>query len=292
MKKDIKAELVKLITDKIDTDKILPWDKGTLNNKFFPRNWKTEHNYRGVNALLLSCLGSGLQEYLTFKQVVEAGGKVKKGAKSFPIIFWSTYIPKGQEEDQQDEDEEIRPRGFWKKYNVFQVGEQTEGIEPKREMKTQDNERREDVDSFIAKFAAASGVKVKEISGQTTACYIPSLHEVHIAPVNEYKSTEAWIATLLHELVHSTGPKMGRKMGAKFGSEKYSKEEVIAEFGAALLCREFGITCQEDNTAAYLQNWSQKLKENPDWLINGANAAQKAVDYMLGTTTRETKEAA
>lgn len=74
---------------------------------------------------------------------------------------------------------------------------------------------------------------------------------------------------------------MGRELGDGFGSVKYSKEEVVAEFGAALLCRAFGITEQEDNTAAYLQSWSQKLKENPDWLINGANAAQKAVDYMF-----------
>ena len=60
----------------------------------------------------------------------------------------------------------------------------------------------------------------------------------------------------------------------------YSKEEIVAEFGAALLCRQFGITSEDDNTAAYLQGWSEAIKENPDWLINGANAAQKAVDYM------------
>ena len=64
MKKDIKEELVKLITEKIATDKRLPWDKGLLNGEFFPINFKTGKRYRGINLLLLMFLGGGTQEYI------------------------------------------------------------------------------------------------------------------------------------------------------------------------------------------------------------------------------------
>ena len=74
MKKDIKEELVKLITEKIATDKRLPWDKGLLNGEFFPINSKTGKRYRGINLLLLMFLGGGTQEYMTFNQAQEAGG--------------------------------------------------------------------------------------------------------------------------------------------------------------------------------------------------------------------------
>ncbi|WP_369414027.1 ArdC-like ssDNA-binding domain-containing protein [Gracilibacillus salinarum] len=39
-------------------------------------NWKTQKAYRGINTLLL---GGG--EYAIFKQIKEAGGKLKKGKK-------------------------------------------------------------------------------------------------------------------------------------------------------------------------------------------------------------------
>ncbi len=280
MKKDIKSELVELITKKIETDKVLPWSIGLLNKVYTPINGKTGRPYRGINYLLLNYFGSGSMEFMTFNQIKEAGGKVKKGSKSFPIIFWSVYN-KAEKRPAQAGDDEDDIYGFWKKYNVFEVGEQTEGIEPKREYNTKENEHNIDVESFVKTFAEKTGLTINIKNRNGVACYRPADHSVNIAPVEEYESTNAWAATLLHECVHSTARAMKRTLIGGFGSEKYSKEEVIAEFGAALLCREFGITTEDDNTAAYLQSWSKKLKENPDWLISGANQAQKAVDYML-----------
>ena len=280
MKKDIKEELVKLITEKIATDKRLPWDKGLLNGEFFPINSKTGKRYRGINLLLLMFLGGGTQEYMTFNQAQEAGGHVKKGAKALPIVYWNVWNKKEHRPAEPGDDEEDT-YGFLKKFSVFEVGGQVEGVKPRREFKTRENPHNIKVEDFIRAFAKATHLQVNQVSRHGIAFYRPGEHAVYTAPVEEYKTTESWAATILHECVHSTADAMGRELGAGFGSVKYSKEEVVAEFGAALLCREFGITEQEDNTAAYLQSWSQKLKENPDWLINGANAAQKAVDYMF-----------
>ena len=280
MKKDIKAELINLITEKIEATKCLPWDKGLLNGTFIPINNKTGKEYEGINKLVLMFLGSGTQEYRTFNQVKEDGGQVKKGAKSLPIVFWSFWNKKEHRPAQEGDDKED-VYGFLKKYSVFEVNSQVEGIKPRREYKTRPNAHNIKVEDFIRAFAEATGLKVNQEKFHGTAYYTPSEHAVYTAPVEEYKTTESWAATILHECVHSTAAAMSRELGAGFGTVKYSKEEVVAEFGAALLCREFGITTQEDNTAAYLQSWSRKLKENPDWLINGANAAQKAVNYMF-----------
>ena len=59
----------------------------------------------------------------------------------------------------------------------------------------------------------------------------------------QFDGAEAYYATLFHELVHSTGHesrvgRQGIEAFAGFGSESYSKEELVAEIGAAYLCAE------------------------------------------------------
>lgn len=295
MKKDMKTEIINMIVAKIESGERLPWSSGLLNRPFMPINSKTGRKYRGFNLMLLSYLGEGTLEFMTFNQVKEAGGKVKKGAESLPVIFWSEWN-KAEKRPAQDGDREEDVYGFWKKYNVFNVGEQTEGINPRREIKTNDDNRKDgQAEAFINAFATATGLTIREASsvkiGNGSAYYSPAEHLVQIAPVNEYASAEQWTATIFHELVHSTGKAMSREKNRDgFGSELYSKEEIVAEFGAALLCRRFGIRKEDDNTAAYIKGWSEAIRNNPDWLINGANAAQKAVDYMLKVAGMEEPE--
>jgi antirestriction protein ArdC len=69
----------------------------------------------------------------------------------------------------------------------------------------------------------------------------------------------------------------------KFGSSNYSKEELIAEMGAAFFCAHTGIDVQpvSENNAAYLQGWLTVLKADKKLIFKAAAAAQKAVDYIL-----------
>ena len=285
MKKDIKNELVKLITDKIEKDNLLPWQKGTLNSTWFPINGFTKKNYRGINLIVLSFLGGANQEFLTFKQVQEKGGKVKKGAKSLPVLYWQPWNFKEHRAPQEGDNKED-VAGFYKQYNVFDIS-QTEGIEPSRKLVKRENvEHNEEIENIIKEFAKNTKLNLKiETStkiGNNSAYYSPTFHEVYIAPCEEYTTTEQWLSTFFHELVHSTAKALKRKIdGHKFGSYEYSKEEIVAEFGATMLCRIFGVNAEVDNSAVYIKSWSKKLKENPDWLISGANEAQKAVDYIL-----------
>ena len=66
-----------------------------------------------------------------------------------------------------------------------------------------------------------------------------------------------------------------------FGSPAYSKEELVAEMGAAYLCGVCGIdNVTIDNSAAYIQNWMQVLRNDPTMLVRAAAQAQKAADYI------------
>ena len=75
---------------------------------------------------------------------------------------------------------------------------------------------------------------------------------------------------------------MGRKQAAKQGDEIYSQEEIVAEFGSMILCRTFGVKPVFENSAEYIRCWGTH-KANPNWLITGANQAEKAAKYFIDT---------
>ncbi|MEB2787228.1 zincin-like metallopeptidase domain-containing protein [Algoriphagus persicinus] len=62
-----------------------------------------------------------------------------------------------------------------------------------------------------------------------------------------------------------------------------NKEELIAEMGAGYLNNYTGILDQNllENSAAYIQNWLNELRNDKHLLIEAASKAQKAVDYIL-----------
>jgi antirestriction protein ArdC len=74
-----------------------------------------------------------------------------------------------------------------------------------------------------------------------------------------------------------------------FGSETYSREELVAEFGAAFLCAHAGIETTIDNSAAYIQGWLKPLKNDPKLAIIAAAQGQKAANYILSETDQQTK---
>ena len=91
-----------------------------------------------------------------------------------------------------------------------------------------------------------------------------------------------------HELIHSTGhrSRLRREQSdnpVRFGSESYSKEELIAELGASMLCGVSGIAPRTlDNSVSYLKSWISRLRGDSRLIISAASAAQKASDFILG----------
>ena len=64
----------------------------------------------------------------------------------------------------------------------------------------------------------------------------------------------------------------------------YSKEELIAEIGAATLVNAAGLETSSSfrNSAAYVQNWLKVLKDDKRFIVSAAGKAEKAVNLILG----------
>ena len=62
----------------------------------------------------------------------------------------------------------------------------------------------------------------------------------------------------------------------------------MAEMGSAMLCAVVGIEPKTlENSAAYLQCWIGRLRGDAKLIISAASQAQKAADYIRGTTKPE-----
>jgi antirestriction protein ArdC len=125
--------------------------------------------------------------------------------------------------------------------------------------------------------------------GGARAFYRPQLDSIHLPARNSFESAGEYYSTLFHELTHSTGhrTRLDRPTLTEvvpFGSETYSKEELVAEFGASFLCAHVGIENTINNSAAYINGWLKKLKSDPKLAIIAASQGQKAADYILNET--------
>ena len=100
----------------------------------------------------------------------------------------------------------------------------------------------------------------------------------------------------MDKLWHSTGHarrlnRHSKFPNHKFGSADYSQEELVAEMGAAYLCGVCGIENETiDNSAAYIDSWLQKLKNDKKFVLQAASYAQLATDCILGINPHETSE--
>jgi len=123
------------------------------------------------------------------------------------------------------------------------------------------------------------------------AFYSTITDRITLPPRELFISAEEEIATRLHEYSHATGSgnRLNRKSiteAAPFGSPTYSFEELVAEFAAAYLCAEAGISpAVLENQAAYIQGWLAKLRSEKRMVVIAAAQAQKAADYILNVAT-------
>ncbi|MDP4084700.1 MAG: zincin-like metallopeptidase domain-containing protein [Bacillota bacterium] len=277
-----KLNVYEIVTQKIieQLEKgVIPWRKPWVNANAV--NWVTQKPYRGINTMLLSP-----GEYATFKQISEAGGKVKKGAKSEIVVFWKWL----EKENEEGKTEKIPLLRF---YRVFEINTQVEGLNSKREVVTFEHNPVEKGENIHKGYINSPSYSFH--SGK--AYYLPGRDHINVPPLKDYKNPHEYYSTLFHEMVHSTGnqsrlARSGILEKASFGDEIYSREELIAEMGAAMLCGVAGIDNSTiENSASYINSWLRALKDDKRLVIQAASQAQKAADYILGTQYQEGENA-
>ncbi|MCR5691510.1 MAG: ssDNA-binding domain-containing protein [Eubacterium sp.] len=277
-------------------EKELPWTKGwsVVRNQ----NAINGHEYRGVNAFWLAYISQikGYKDprWCTYKQAAAKGWQVKRGEKGTHIEFWSMYDKETKrklttrevsELREQISDEEFseRIKPISNVYSVFNA-EQIEGI-PELQIATQEYDKdicieiRDDV---------IKGLEVGFIESGDQAFYSPREDSITMPPMDAFWDEYSYLATFLHEAGHSTGSKsrMNRDLSGSFGTESYAKEELRAEIASAFTTQAIGLdgTMSKehiDNHKAYIQNWVQILKDDPNELFRAINEAAKISDFVI-----------
>ena len=262
---------------------VIPWKKPWKSD--WPMNYKYKTRYRGINVPILASTEFNSPYWLTFKNVGEFGGRVKKGEKGTVIVFWKMLEAK--DEDTNDEtDKKLVP--YLRYHRVWNL-DQTEGIDYENPKPRTNGEVGliDEAEKIIADMPNSPKI---QFAGQG-AFYSPSEDLVNIPLREKFMTAAGYYGTVFHELGHSTGhvSRLNRSGFGKFGSEKYSKEELVAEMTASFLLGYLGFKDdpQIENAAAYIGSWLKKLKGDPRFVVQAAAQAQKAADYILNINEKE-----
>lgn len=277
-----------IVTDRIIEELkkgYIPWQKPWMSMRLQSGAYNriTKRPYSILNQLLLQHEG----EYATIRQWNQLGGKIKKGSKAEIVVFWK--LQEFQEEKENGEVEEKKVP-LLRYYRVFHISA-VDGVTPLSRPEPEEVLGIEAGDKVIREYADREHVLIRE-EYTDEAYYSPSRDQIVIPGKQQYKDIHEFYSTAFHEMVHSTGHKtrLDRDMSQNiFGSEGYSKEELIAEIGSAMLMCTVGIDTKQSfrNSAAYIQGWLRQIQQDERLVVSAAGKAEKAVKYILNISSEE-----
>lgn len=271
---DLYQEVTNRIMEQLENGLIL-WEKPWISAGNAVSH-ATGKPYSLLNQLLLGRPG----EYVTFNQCQQEGGRVRKGEKASMVVFWKWI------EEKDSDTEEVKQIPFLRYYSVFHIN-QCEGLHAKHIFSPcTPVAADENAESIISSYLERSAVNLRHLESDQ-AYYQPSTDTVTLPLRSQFRSTAEYYSTAFHELTHSTGHKSRLDRLEKttfFGSEAYSKEELIAEIGAAALVNHAGLETPDSfrNNAAYIQNWLQVLRNDKRFIVSAVGKAEKAMNLILG----------
>jgi len=260
----------------------IPWHKPWTGVRSGAHNRISNRPYSLLNQMLLKHEG----EYATFKQWSELGGKIRKGEKSEIIVFWKMQQI---EESKENGVKEKKMLPLLRYYNVFHIS-QVDGIEPKAIADLKPIEPIEDAEKLFIDYVTRENIILRH-AASNKAYYSPMSDMIHLPLKEQFTRIEEYYSTAFHEATHSTlkEARCNRQEERKgklvaFGSEEYSKEELVAEIGSALILNILGIETEKSirNSAGYIQNWIQVLKNDVRFIVSASSKAEKAVEYIIG----------
>ncbi len=290
-KRDLYSEVTNKLIGMIEQG-TAPWRR-TWSQYGLARNYATGHIYSGINMILMNTTPHPIPYFMTFNQIQEQGGKIRKGSKAEMVIYFNIYykdandqtLNKPQAAAMRAQGQEVQILKFIKYYNVFNIAD-IEGIDfviP--EVTLKENEQIERCEQIITEMPHRPAFRQMDAN---RAFYSPIHDFVNMPDIRQFDSPQAYYATLFHELAHSTGhasrlarPEVMNPEG--FGKKSYSQEELVAEMAASFLCASVQIDYDDitENSAAYLAGWLKVLKADSKFIFKAAAEAQKAADYIL-----------
>lgn len=262
-------------------DFIMPWHGRGIAR---PRNALTRSDYHGINIIALWAeaynRGFATGWWATYRQWQEANGQVRRDERASTIVFF-----KRLDEDQEEERDEETPRMrlVARASRVFNA-DQVEGWTPPAPVYPHGTA---EVIPSVSALVGASGAKVR--LGCSMACYRIASDQIEMPALESFigtptsSPTQAYAATLLHELVHWTGAahRLDRGFGDSFQKDALAAEELVAEIGAAYLCADLGVSnAPRPDHAAYVGAWLKLLRNDPRAVFTASRLADRAATYL------------
>lgn len=254
-------------------------------------NFVTGKAYSFLNCLLLGQPG----EYISFKQIQEKHGHLKKGSKSKMVIYWGEFIPKKDKALAKELEEEGKPYDhlkvrFPKYYLVYNIDD-VEGIRREEPADSGMTEAAEDPTAIAAMVAddytINAQVKVKTAPDLDPA-YDAGEDLVTLPEKENYTYEEDWWASLFSGMIHSTATekRCDREGELQRMLEKNMsvKEELIGEIGSSMMLAACGLRRQETHQQidAVCKKWIDAMNKDYRLIVTASYAAEKAAKYVLG----------
>jgi antirestriction protein ArdC len=288
-----RADIYARITDRIVADLetgvrpwIKPWSGGNGTGRVSRPRRHNGEPYQGINVILLwsEAIARGYASpiWMTYRQAAELGGHVRKGESGTTVVY-ASKLTKTELDDSGQEVERGIP--FLKSYTVFNV-EQMDELPPQYHFLPEPQigpvERISHADTFFD----STGARV--IYGGASAFYAPATDHIQLPPFEFFRDAQSFVAIRAHETVHWTAPvhRVGRDLSRYHqDSSERSREELIAELGAAFLCADLGIVPELEprpDHVSYLASWLKVLAHDKRFIFAAAAHAQRAVAYLHG----------
>jgi antirestriction protein ArdC len=293
---DVYSIVTERIIEKLEAGTI-PWHK-PWRSIGAPQNLVSKKSYRGINVWLLTMQGYISPYWATLRQINELGGRVRKGEKSTPVVFWRIYLDgvevranSDQHEPEHEQEEgQGRRRFVLRYYSIFNT-EQCELPASVSEKLAFPEQRQLDPIEACEKILTGMPNPPEIVHAGDQALYSPITDRITMPPRGLFENAEEYWSTFWHEAGHASGhrKRLNRDSiteAAPFGSATYSVEEIVAEMTAAYLCGITGIENRTiDNSAAYVAGWLRQLRDQRKLIIHAAAQAQRACDYILNLKT-------
>lgn len=296
-----------IVTDKIveQMDKgIVPWKRPFTSVKTCGWSRSTGKEYSFLNQMLLACqsgvefetidemLAQSRGEWLTYKQAEDEGGHVKKGEKSRKVLFFKWLEKETGAVDESTGEAVTDSFPCLRLYPVFRV-DQCEGLIQKHHIAEEHDISTDlDAEDVISDYISRSGVKFTQ-RPSNQAYYMPTQDEIVIPNREQFTSSAEYYSTVFHEMAHSTGheSRLNRaQTSAKKDKGTYSVEELVAEITSASVCCTLHISSDSAiaNSASYISNWMEAIKDNKKMFVVAASQAEKAIRLILNIQQEKT----
>jgi antirestriction protein ArdC len=273
--RDVYREITERVLDALEAGTV-PWRR-PWRDFGMQRNYSSGRPYRGINQLLTQ-LTQQARAYrspfwVTYRGAQRAGANVRRGERGSLVVLWKRLVIEDEETAERRAVWWIRP------YTVFNL-DQVDNVEPPPPQDELLAFR--PIERCEALLGAMPNPPVIE-HRPGGAFYLPASDTITLPPRESFHEVEGYYATRFHETVHSTGhsSRLDRELAPRSNEEAYSREELIAELGAAMLCGFAGIApARIEQSAAYIASWLRVLRDDRRMVVSASQQAQRAVDHI------------